>query len=274
MWGGSTLIGCRNLGKPDAKFDLLTAELRTRDQELAAARSEITHLRLLNETYQRQLGHIPSPIPGTGTGMGGVLVPGQPGCPPGDPAYRPASTPALPVTTITLAAGTGGFDDDGCPGDESLQLVIVPKDSDGSPVKAPGRVAVACYEITPEGLKVPIGRWEVSPDELRKVWRAGFISSGYFVLLQWDRLPNMKKIRVVVRFVTLDGREFEADRDANVVPISRPTSPVLPPAPGSTQPIPPPASPLPTVPPPTVPELPLPSGVETPAAKLGTVRIR
>lgn len=269
LLGFSGLVGCRNLGKPDQKFDLLTAELRTRDQELAAARSEITHLRLLNETYQRQLGHTPPSV----SGPGGNIIPGSPVCLPGDPAYRPASTPAMPVTAITLAAGTGGYDDDGCPGDESLQLVIVPKDSDGSPVKAPGRAAVACYEVSPEGLKIPIGRWEVSPDELRKVWRTGFLSSGYFVLLQWDRLPTTKKIRVVVRFVTLDGREFEADRDANVVPVSRPVAPVLPPPQGSTVPIPPPATPLPTVPPPTVPELPLPAGVGTPAAKLGAVRI-
>lgn len=294
LFGFPGLIGCRNLGKPDKRFDLLTAELRTRDQELAAARSEITHLRLLNETYARQLGHAPTPATGPASGLatgpGGTFltgsVPGQPGCLPGDPAYRPASTPAMPVTGITLAAGTGGYDDDGCPGDEALQIVIIPKDSDGSPVKAPGRAAVACYEITPEGLKVPIGRWEVSPDELRKVWRSGFISSGYFVLLQWDQLPTTKRIRVVVRFVTLDGREYEADRDANVVPMTRPGSgpgsPVLPPPLGSSGPIPPPATPLPTVPPPsvppsstppaTVPELPLPAGLEAPAAKLGAIR--
>ena len=131
------------------------------------------------------------------------------------------STPALPVQTVTLAAGTGGFDDDQCVGDEALQVVIVPKDVDGSPVKAPGRVAVAAYEVTPTGLKVPIGRWEVTPEELRKVWRTGLLSSGYFVLLQWDRAPTTRRIRVVVRFVTLDGREYESDRDANVSSVAR-----------------------------------------------------
>ena len=237
---------------------MLTAELRTRDRELLIARGELAQLRLLTETYQRQQG---------------VIIPGGPGCLPGDPAvFHPGvSTPALPVQTVTLAAGTGGFDDDQCVGDEALQVVIVPKDVDGSPVKAPGRAAVAAYEVTPTGLKVPIGRWEVTPEELRKVWRNGLLSSGYFVLLQWDRAPTTKRIRVVVRFVTLDGREYESDRDANVTPlpgvVGVPIGPALP-----EGPIPPPATPLPTVPPASVPELPPPAGLGVPAVRLGKVR--
>ena len=47
--------GCRGLGRPDTKYDLLTAELRTRERELQEARAEANHLRLLTQTYQRQL---------------------------------------------------------------------------------------------------------------------------------------------------------------------------------------------------------------------------
>ena len=110
-----------------------------------------------------------------------------------------------------------------------------------APPQPPLRIAA---EISPEGLKTPIGKWEVSPEQLRRTWRSGTFSSGYFVPLQWDRLPGTNRVRVSVRLVTLDGREFEADKDVTVRPL---------PGAGAGQgvvPIPPPSD-LPELPPPT-----------------------
>ena len=255
------LCGCRGLGKPDKRYDLLTAELRTREQELQQARSELAQLRLLSDTYQRQLGGVPA-----------LLLNGWPGCLPGEPlAYHPGtSTPALPVRDIQLAAGTGGYDRDDLPGDEALQVVVVPRDVDGSPVKAPGRLAVAAYEVSPEGLKSLIGRWEVSAEDLRKAWRNGLFASGYFVVLQWDQAPRTKRLRIVARFVTLDGQEYEADRDAGVRPLPGLCTPEGP-HPNAGESIPRPNQPLPTIPPPMAPELPPPANLDTPAARLGTI---
>ena len=216
--------GCRGIGKPDTKYDLLEAELRTRERELTEARAELTHLRLLNQTYQRQ------------------------GAPPAaftDPSFLPgpAGVPTLPLRDVTLGNGTGGVDDDGRPGDESLMAVVVPRDDDGAAVKVPARLVVFAYEVSPEGLKMPIGKWDVPPEQLRATWRGGVFGSGYFVPLQWDRLPRTHRVRISVRLITLDGREFEADKDVTVRPL-----------PGG----------LPPGPPPDVPELPPPS----PAARL------
>ncbi len=244
-------VGCRNLGKPDTKYDLLTAEIRTRDRELAECRGELMQLRLTNEAYRRQLQGGP---PGT--------------CPPGGDAHPVGSTPALPLRDITLGGGTGGVDNDGEPGDESLQVVIVPRDEDGSPVKIPGRANIAVFEISREGLKLPIGRWEVTPEQIRRTWKNGLFSTGYFVPLQWDRPPGNNRIRVVVRFTTLDGREFEAEKDSPVTPLSG----IRPPVPPRGEPIPVPGPAPnpgkdPRIPPPDVPELPPPTPVR-PAAKL------
>jgi hypothetical protein len=126
--------------------------------------------------------------------------------------------------------------------------VVVPRDDDGSAVKVPARLVVFAAEVSPEGLKTPIGKWEVSPEQLRKTWRSGALSSGYFVPLQWDRLPRTSRVRVSVRLVTLDGREFEADKDVTVRPL---------PGAGAGQGGTP-------IPPPDLPELPPPS----PAARL------
>lgn len=223
--------------KSNPRYDLIEAELRTRERELAEARAELNQTKLLADAYQR-----------------GLLRPGV--C---DPLPNSAGTPApLPLREIFLASGTGGIDNDNLPGDESLQVVVVPRDEEGSAVKVPARLTVWVFEITREGLKNPIGTWEVTPDQLKKSWRGGLFSTGYHVTLQWDMPPTTERIRVAVRLTTLDGRSYEADRDVGVRPLpnlpapgtsSMPTSgdvtrPSLPAAPT----IPPPGLPTPAVP--------------------------
>lgn len=134
-------------------------------------------------------------------------------------------------------------------------------------VKVPARVSILASEMSREGIKTPIGKWEVSPEQLRKTWRGGLLTSGFFVPLQWDKAPGTDKLRVTVRFNTLDGRTFEADKDVTIrplpgigphglpspipTPLSSPATPATPPQP-------------PTIPTPNVPELPFPA----PAAQL------
>lgn len=225
-------MGCRGIGKPDSKYDLLTAELRTRERELRDAEAELQHLRLLNQAYQRQLQAPP------------VWAPSF---------HSEAGAPALPLRDISLGTGTGGIDSDQQPGDESLMVVVVPRDGDGAAVKVPARVTVSAFEITREGLKAPIGRWEVAPEQLRRTWKSGLLSSGYFVPLQWDKPPGTEKVRLVARLTTLDGREYEADKDvtvrplAGIVPTAPPTvlpSPSAPHLPRGVEELPPPAATL------------------------------
>ena len=230
--------GCKSITKltgKQEKPDLLEAELRTRERELLEARAELQQLRLLSDVYQRQgpvYGH-PVPFPAGGT------------------VHESGSAP-FTLRDFQLGSGTGGRDDDGIPGDEGLQVVLVPKDEEGTAIKIPGRATVTAFEITKEGFKLPIGKWEVASDQLKKTWKSGLFGGGYTVPLQWDRAPTTARIRVVVRFTLADGREYEADRDVNVTPL-----------PGLA-----PRAPMPTfnneLPPPTV----VPPIAETPAATL------
>ena len=231
--------GCRNFGKPDTRYDGLEAELRTRTHELEQARLERDQLRGLAETYARQM---------------------QPGRAPAAPfahgfAQHEGQHPALPLKEVQLGTGTGGVDDDNLPGDESLMVVVVPRDDDGTAVKLPGKVIVGVCEINKQGLKTPIGRWEVPPEQVRRTWRSGLLSSGYFVPLKWDTAPGSDRLRVSVQFVTLDGKPFEADKDVTVRPL-----PGVGPHGGAV-----------TIPPPGVPDRPPPVGAEElppPAARL------
>ena len=87
---------------------------------------------------------------------------------------------------------------------------------DGSPIKAPGLLKVTALQISPEGLKTPLSTWDVSALQLRRSWRSGLFSTGYFVALPWQSPPTTEKLRIVATFRPLDGGTFEAERDITV----------------------------------------------------------
>lgn len=230
------LAGC----KPNKRYDLIEAELRTRDRELAETRMALEQTRAINRAYEQARG------------------PQLPGGPVPAPSAGPPS--GCPVQSISLGRGTGGVDDDNAPGDESLMVVIIPADEDKSAVKVPAAATVAAWQVDPSGIKTPIGTWEIPADRLRPTWRSGLLATGYFVPLPWQTYPITDKVRVAVRLTTTDGRSFEADRDITVRPMLAGGPPAVP-----RQPL------LPGVAPPGVPgelppgteELPPPAGVPT-----------
>jgi hypothetical protein len=248
--------------KPNKRYDLIEAELRTRDRQLEETRAALEQARNLNRAYAQQSQ------PASGA---------APPPPPSAPVY-------VPVKQIALARGTGGVDEDGVPGDEGLMVVVVPQDEDGSAVKVPASVRVGAWEVTPAGLKNPIGDWTVPAEKLRPLWRSGFISTGYFVALPWQTYPSQERVRVAVRLTTLDGRAFEADKDITVRLVQTPRvgpdpGPVPGVAPGVVPGVAPLAPPMPAPPgreplfpdplPPGAEELPPPAGAPTRGARLG-----
>jgi len=201
--------GCKQIDritKPNKDEEYLEAELRTREREIGELRAENLQLKQLVELYQRQGYSGPQ-----GVITGPVLL--------GSSGAVAVEKPSL-ISTISLGTGTGGYDADGQPGDELLQVVIVPKDDDGTAVKVPARASIAAYEIAKEGHKIPIGQWNVTGDDLKRSWKQGFLGSGGFhVPLQWDQAPATDKVRVNVRLTAQDGKTFEADKDVNVKPM-------------------------------------------------------
>ncbi len=237
----SAAFGCRNC-------DLLEAELRTRENDLRELRADLARAESHNEALLRELGAVRQ------------------------------STKALPspeqaaqtytLKHITLGRQTGGYDDDNCPGDEALQVILEPRDGDGHAIKAPGALHVEVLEISAQGLKMPLSAWDVSPDQLRRLWRSGLLSTGYQIVLPWKIWPSSDKLRVIAQFTLADGRLFEADKDITIrLPAGGPrraaptaiTDPALPVVPAPELPLPPPRK-LPASPPPeiTVPPLPTP----------------
>src|SRR5262249_32759454 len=150
---------------------LIEAELRTREREVRALRADLDRAESFNAALQSTLVAQPAVFPHPVAGPGGVVIDG------------PQAVMSGTVKQIVLGRGTGGVDEDGSPGDEALQVVITPQDSDGSAVKVPGNAVVQAFELTPDGLKVPLSRWEVPALELQRNWRSGLFTTGYSVTL-------------------------------------------------------------------------------------------
>src|SRR5262249_26165792 len=123
----------------------------------------------------------------------------------------------------------------------ALQVVLEPRDPDGHAIKAPGSLYVEVVQITPEGLKTPLCSWQIPPDQLRRSWKSGLFTTGYYLVLPWKVWPSTPKLRVTARFTLADQRVFEADKDITIrlAPQASPKSgPILTPE----------ATPIPVVP--------------------------
>lgn len=180
--------GCRS------RSDLVEAELRTKDRMLRETREELDRSRMINESFEHE------------------FLRQQQGLPPVE------NSGLLAPKDITLGRGTGGVDDDRVPGDEALQLVVVPRDEDGNPIRIVGSLTVTVWEIMPGGVKIPLSSWEVSAPELRRTWKSGLLGSGFFVLLHWKKWPTQERLRVAVQMALPDGRLYEADKDISIRP--------------------------------------------------------
>jgi hypothetical protein len=184
------LPGCRH------NTELLESELRAREREARELREEVARLEFHNEALQRGL---------TTLGPDGCKLPPE------------AAAQIFTLHRITLGRSTGGYDQDHQLGDEALQVVLEPRDGDDHVIKAPGTVHVTALEISPEGLKTPFSSWTVPPEQLRGAWKNGFFTTGYVLVLPWQKAPHCERVRVVARLETADGRLFETDRDVRVV---------------------------------------------------------
>jgi hypothetical protein len=182
-------VGCRNC-------DVVEAELRSREHDLREVHEELCRTQAYNAALQRELRALR-------LGPAAALPP-------------EVASQTYTLKSLVLGRQTGGYNEDDCPGDEALQVVLEPRDADGHTIKAPGSVAIFVSEITPEGLKKPLCSWQVAAEPLRSCWRSGLWSTGYFLVLPWKSWPTTEKLRVVAQFTLPDGRLFEADRDVTI----------------------------------------------------------
>jgi hypothetical protein len=187
--------GCRSCHRVES-------ELRSRETDVRQLKDELDQSAVINETLQLEVRALRGEL--------GLPADGQPAA-------------AYPVRSLVLGRQTGGRSNDSCPGDDALQVQVEPRDTEGQSIKAPGILLVQVEEITKEGLKRPLSSWEVPPEQLRRSWRSGLLTTGYVLNLPWKAWPSTEKLRVTAQLQLTDGRVFGADKDITVklTPVNR-----------------------------------------------------
>ena len=178
----AAVTGCRS------SSDAVRGRTRPRDQDLRSGYGELERTEAYNQYLQRELhNNVEHSVSGT---------PLPEGVPPrivGSSRSRWAGRPAAMRPTTF-------------PATRRIQVVLEPRDADNHTIKAAGCLQVQALEISQEGLKKPLSAWQVSATDLRKTWKSGLLTTGYFVVLPWKSWPTTPKVRVVVQFVSEDRR--------------------------------------------------------------------
>lgn len=190
-----TQTGCSSLTEKREQQDILEAELRQQERHIQELKADAERKELLIHGLDLELERMHQAAAGR-QNAGEPPVPGV-------------------VKEIVLGRLTGGFrSNPRIPFDDALQFLIEPRDMDGHSIKAPGSLHIELFEITQAGLKVPHTAFDITPRELRRSWDQPMLGSpAYRILVPMKIMPTQEKMRVVIRFTTLDGKPYEAERD-------------------------------------------------------------
>jgi hypothetical protein len=180
-------LGCKHK-------DLLENELRERDKQYREALEDLGKAEHRSDAQQREIEALRK---------GSAISP-------------ELAAQTFGLKRIAFGRGTGGVNNDNVPGDEALQIILEPRDTDDHIIKAPGVLYVLAVEINSQGLKTPFSSWTVPENKLRQSWKQGLLSTGYSLILPWTNFPQTENLRIVARLVTPDGRIFETDKDIRV----------------------------------------------------------
>lgn len=136
----------------------------------------------------------------------------------------------IPYTTsIELGGYTGAYSSDATQAaPDSIKIYLLPKDREGSVIKAGGRVHVKIFDLAaPEGQNL-LGECSWSPEEVAKNWYSGLLSMTYHYsfVCPFKRLPQRPEVTVRVEFIDyFTGRHFTAVKVVNVpLPARLPTT--------------------------------------------------
>ncbi len=110
---------------------------------------------------------------------------------------------------------TDGYDSDGRPGDEGVQFVLQPRDTNGKTLDAAAPISIVVVDPLPEGKSVRLARWDLTPQQA-----AGYHDRsprGFHLRLPWPgATPQHSRLRLFARYTTADGRKVQAEKAITV----------------------------------------------------------
>ena len=119
------------------------------------------------------------------------------------------------VKSIKITKYTNLYDKDKDGKKETLTVYIQPIDQDGDIIKAAGDVHVRLLDLDKDRDPVVLGRWNITPGQLKKLWLNAFTKTHYRLTFDVsDKVPDADKpLTVMVTFNDyLTGKTFEQQK--------------------------------------------------------------
>jgi hypothetical protein len=188
----ASFCGCRSCEFVEAELRHQTNRVEELESQLEIKDAEISRLNTVVSQLHGRLTQERPPLPPEARERGAAMA------------------------RMSIGAATGGRDPDRDGDDDLLQCVVTPVDVEGDSLKCSGTVQITVDEQLPTGERRPVGSWKFDPAVLAKRWRSTFVGQGYQFDLAWQTPPTQESLHIHVRFTTLDGRQFAAERDVRV----------------------------------------------------------
>jgi hypothetical protein len=146
----------------------------------------------------------------------------QPGSNPADDravAMLDLNDPRVDQIWINSDLSAAG-DWDGKTGEDGVNLVIEPRNREGKYLPLAGPVSIVVLNPAATGEKKRLARWDLDSTQVDQQMRQSDNSRGIQLKLPWpERPPQDRRLQVVVRYVTADGRKLES---ASALPLGTP----------------------------------------------------
>lgn len=112
---------------------------------------------------------------------------------------------------------TGGYDEDGQPGDEAIMVVVEPQNSAGEYVPLPGDLSVVVIDPQSSEPMRELARWEFDASETVPWMKKSLLGRGVHLQLPWpNQPPSSERLKLFVRYRTPTGDELIAQREVRV----------------------------------------------------------
>lgn len=127
------------------------------------------------------------------------------------------------VDGVEIGQHTGGLDADKQPGHELVKVFVLPRDSDGSVIKAAGSVTLQLYDLAlPEDQTLLVEN-TIDVEDLSKHWSSGFMTYHYSFELPLPQPLQHEELTLRVAFTDyLTGRTHSAQK---TISVALPTAP-------------------------------------------------
>lgn len=197
------LAGCAGV----ARADRLEAALRQREDQIARYERELADLR---ETVAAR--------PAADTA--------------GDILLAAAETTLSPVADLAFAPlVTGGRDEDGIPGHDTIHALLQPLDADGDLIKARGRLTVELLDVAASEEDRTVAAWSFDAAEMASAWESGLFGSGFRLRLEpQDDRPLPEDALLLAHFETASGTQVDVSKAIKLQPQAasgdRPATPI------------------------------------------------